>query len=117
VNPPLTIPPPNLNPPLPILLLTLLPIRHLVVPSEGKIDDIFPLMCMSQEEEKERRCRYSRIGYDKCFPEGDNPPTAEECLDCMIEALAISIEDNKNVEAMHRLHILIDIIKDLKKTL
>ena len=69
-------------------------------------------MRMSQEAQEERRCKYDPMRYGVCSHEGDDPST-EECFDCIIESLAISIEDNKNIEAMHRLHILINIVKDL----
>jgi hypothetical protein len=71
------------------------------------------LMHMSREEEPERRCKHDTITRATYLHKVVDPST-EECLDCIVETLAISIEDNKNADAMHHLHILVDLIKDLK---
>jgi len=66
---------------------------------------------MSQEE-SEKRCKYDTLDIGGCFKEGDDP-SPRECANCMIQQIALSLEDEQNVTAMRLLHILKDIVKEL----
>jgi len=64
---------------------------------------------------KEKTCKHDLMPIKGgCLHEKDDP-TIADCLDCMVDALYSCLVENKTVQAMDCLHVLVNIHNEVKK--